>query len=143
MKRFSLAIPHFYSLLLNQEPEKDGEIIDRLEKALRQFVAVLDQSGPYCMGGRELTLADVHCAPFLHRFSIALPYWRGYDFLQVDHRLARLLMALESVPEFQADTLSAAEYIQAYSHYAHAGITVAGRGVFAGRGRSGPSHSNL
>jgi len=133
MKRFNDVIAPGYTLLMNQDPSKDAEIAEKLNGTLAKFETALDNESGFCVG-TTVTLADVHCAPFLHRFNILLPHYRGHDMLASFPRLSKLLGAVEALPEFQADNIAGEEFITIYGIYAHAqkwsedGLTFAGRG---------------
>lgn len=67
------------------------------------------------------TQADVAVVPFLHRFSILLPHYRGFDLLGegVDaDRLRTLLETVRGLKAFQDTTESDDFYIKVYSAYA-------------------------
>ncbi|CAE8741979.1 unnamed protein product [Polarella glacialis] len=66
MKRFSDSVASCYQLLMNQDPAKDQEYADAIKAKWTKFADVLDKNGPFCFGS-SVTMADVHCAPFLYR----------------------------------------------------------------------------
>eukprot|EP00930_Biecheleria_cincta_P071098 TRINITY_DN58647_c0_g1_i1.p1 TRINITY_DN58647_c0_g1~~TRINITY_DN58647_c0_g1_i1.p1 ORF type:complete len:305 (-),score=38.84 TRINITY_DN58647_c0_g1_i1:163-1032(-) len=100
MKVFNAVPPAVVALLKNQEPEADDALMQNLDSALRNFVETLDTES-FCVGSTP-TLADVHCAPFLHRFSVVLQHYREYDMFQRHSRLARVFKAVASLPEWKA-----------------------------------------
>ncbi len=61
--------------------------------------------------------ADIAVLPFLERFSVLLPHYRGYDPLAVDERLRAWLNAARQRPAFQETTLPAEDFIKGYGGY--------------------------
>ncbi|CAE8723207.1 unnamed protein product, partial [Polarella glacialis] len=119
MKRFNDTLTCFYQLLMNQDPAKDQECADAIKAKLTKFADVLDKNGPFCFGS-SATMADVHCAPFLYRFSLLLPHWRGFNPLEGLPRLQQALKACEKMPEFhQLMPISSDDIIPAYELYAN------------------------
>ena len=59
-----------FGLLRNQDPAKDQEWADKIRSSMQKFRLVLDKEGSFCIGN-AVSLADVHCGPFLYRLSAA------------------------------------------------------------------------
>ena len=59
-----------FGLLRNQDPAKDQEWADKIRSSMQKFRLVLDKEGGFCIGN-AVSLADVHCGPFLYRLSAA------------------------------------------------------------------------
>mmetsp|Transcript_4428 Transcript_4428/g.10296 ORF Transcript_4428/g.10296 Transcript_4428/m.10296 type:complete len:265 (+) Transcript_4428:72-866(+) len=133
MKKFNDVVAPCYQLLMNGDPAADKDKIAVIEEKLGKFVAVLDPSGPFALGS-QISLADIHAAPFLHRFKILLKHYRGYDILAGQERAAALLAAVEALPAFAETALSPEQFIGIYELYANQ-MKIEG-GKFAGRGQS-------
>jgi len=134
MKRFSDSVASCYQLLMNQDPAKDQEYADAIKAKWTKFADVLDKNGPFCFGS-SVTMADVHCAPFLYRFSLLLPHYRSFNPLADLPRLQQVLEACEKMPEFhQLQPIASDDILSAYELYAN-GQKLSEEG-FGGRGRS-------
>lgn len=141
MKRFTDVIGPAYALLMNQAPAKDADRAAALTAKLAAFERSLDREADFCFGS-TVTMADVHCSPFLYRLSIANSHWRGYDMfsgLEGD-RLRRLLARIAEEPEFQQLTpITEQQVIDTFAIYANAHTFAKSptkERLFAGRGRS-------
>jgi len=117
MKRFNDVLPLLFRLLANQDKAMHAAIGKELEAKLQCFEGCLDEAGPWAVGG-SCSLADIHCAPFLHRFQITLRHYRGYHLLSSTPRVAGLLFAVQATPEFQESVLSDEDYIAGYAENA-------------------------
>lgn len=140
MKRFNDVIGACYRLLLNQDPAADFELAATIKSNLETFATALDTTSDFCVSDKP-TLADVHCGPFLWRFSHLLPYYRGYDlFTGVPGKLKMLLSKIEALPELhKLNPISAEQIIEAYEGYSNGKIMAESPkpgAVWAGRGRS-------
>jgi len=133
MKKFNDVVAPCYQLLMNGDAATDKDKAAVIEEKLAKFVAVIDPAGPFTLGS-QISLADVHAAPFLHRFKILLKHWRGYDLLAGQDRVAALLAAVEALPAFAETTLTPEQFIGIYELYANQ-MKIEG-GKFAGRGQS-------
>lgn len=140
MKFFNDVVMACYGLLLNQDPAADAEKAAAIQTKLERFAGVLDTKTAFCVSDQP-TLADVHCGPFLWRFNILLPHYRGYDlFKGVPVKVKELLAKIEALPELHVLTpISPEELKSAYEAYAH-GRKMADEpklgAVWAGRGKS-------
>jgi glutathione S-transferase len=71
--------PAQYTLLMNDDPDKDDELERNLEDALYTLQAsLLASGGPYLMG-KHFTLADAHVLPFFLRLVVSLKHFKGYE----------------------------------------------------------------
>lgn len=141
MKRFGDVVMQCYGLLLNQDPAADDEKSKNITAKLAKFAEAIDSEGPFCFGEKP-TLADVHVGPFLYRFNILLPHFRGFDLFanQPSDRLRELSAKIESLPEFQKLVpISAEGLIDTYIAYAHGNKWAESPTIenkYAGRGKS-------
>eukprot|EP00931_Biecheleriopsis_adriatica_P009658 TRINITY_DN110723_c0_g1_i1.p1 TRINITY_DN110723_c0_g1~~TRINITY_DN110723_c0_g1_i1.p1 ORF type:complete len:283 (+),score=62.55 TRINITY_DN110723_c0_g1_i1:30-878(+) len=139
MKMFNAVPACIVTLLKNQDPSKDAELAGRLTDTLGKFVAVLEDESDFCIG-QVCTLADVHAVAFLHRFSVVLKHYRGFDMLREHPRLGRVLGAVMAMPEYQSLMqeygVTDAKFIEAYELYANDGIWSQDGTKLAGRGQS-------
>jgi len=119
MKKFNDVVPTLYGLIFNQDAEQDAAKIEAIRTKMAAWVATLHSEGPFSNGSKP-TLADVHAAPFLHRFQYLLSHYRAFDPLEGQARARTLLEAMEALPAFQETTLTAEKYISAYAGYAGA-----------------------
>ena len=134
MKKFNDVIPGLFGLLRNQDGSKDQDWADKINSSLQKFSAVLSKESDFCVGSR-VSLADVHCAPFLHRLSVGLLHFRDFQLLS-DPRIEKLLKTVAGLPEFQNGNLPDKDIIANYEFVAH-GSRWGGDGKsFRGRGRS-------
>jgi len=141
MKRFNDVVAQCYGLLLNQDPAADAEKAKTLTAKLAKFAEAIDKEGEFCFGDKP-TLADVHAGPFLYRFNILLPFYRGFDLFadQPSDRLRKLGEKIETMPEFQRLTpVTADGLIATYAAYAHGhkwADAPTKENKYAGRGKS-------
>lgn len=71
--------PAQYTLLMNDDPDKDYELERNLEDALDILqTALITRGGPYLMG-KHFTLADAHVLPFFLRLVVSLKHFKGYE----------------------------------------------------------------
>ena len=163
MKSFNAMPSAIIALLKNQDPRNDRRLVATLDDAAAKFVSSLDDDsgdGPdarFCIGGR-CTLADVHAAPFIYRFSIVLRHYRGYCLTTRHPRLSSVLQAVEALPEWEAlldpvnkayPPVTAEALVGLYAAYANQGVwaegpngpVLAGRGVAAAAGDVGKQAS--
>ena len=121
------AIPGLYkSLIAAATPKKFDPLyasakddLGFLEKLFEAAAEGRDaaSNGPFFLG-KELSLADVALAPFLHRFKVTLGHFgKVTDFLGSTPRLAAMLAAVEALPAFQQTTLPPDEFIKGYASY--------------------------
>jgi len=134
MKKFNDVVPGLFGLLRNQEPSQDKEWACKITTSLQRFAAVLSAESDFCVG-KSISLADVYCAPFLHRLSVALAYFRDFQ-LVADPRIARLTSAVTALPEFQNGNLPDEDIVGNYEFVAHGSKWAADGKSFQGRGRS-------
>jgi len=139
MKFFNAVPGLIVQLLKNQHPEKDAELSEKLSVALGKFAAVLEEESDFCVGA-TCTLADVHSVPFLHRFSVVLKHYRGYDMVHAHPRLDALLRTVMALPEYQAMVneygVTDARFVAQYEYYANDGKWSEDSTLLGGRGRS-------
>eukprot|EP00656_Telonema_subtile_P017687 TRINITY_DN19531_c0_g1_i2.p1 TRINITY_DN19531_c0_g1~~TRINITY_DN19531_c0_g1_i2.p1 ORF type:complete len:264 (+),score=74.80 TRINITY_DN19531_c0_g1_i2:79-870(+) len=101
MKKFNDVVGALYGSLMNKDPDQDPAKQEAVSAKLQAWEGTLDTEGPFSLGG-ELSLADVHAAPFLHRFKSTLAHHRGFDVLAEHPRASALLAAVEALPQFEA-----------------------------------------
>ena len=115
---------------MNQDPSADVEKADAITIKLDKFADALGE-GPFCFGEMP-TMADVHCGPFLFRFSKLLKHYRDFDIFSnrpSGDRLRKLLASIEEyggdpergiLPAFQRLTpVTDEELLAVYSLYSH------------------------
>jgi 2-desacetyl-2-hydroxyethyl bacteriochlorophyllide A dehydrogenase len=130
-----------FALLGNQDPAKDEELGAAVAKKVTAWAEKLDADSAYCFGD-EVTMADVHAAPFLWRFSHALSHFRGYDIFAgpKGERVRKFMDKVLAHPAFLKHVpLSSDQAISGFAALAH-GNKVAENPTadapYAGRGRS-------
>lgn len=70
--------PAQFTYLMNNDKDKDQELLEKIEKALAVLEDALQSSGgPYLMG-EEFTLADIHVLPFFLRLVVTFEHFKGY-----------------------------------------------------------------
>ena len=97
-----------YTLISNQKPEKDHELAANLYEKLAACARILrskSADGPFFLG-EQLSVADIALVPFLDRFEVTLPFYRGFELLPVAELpelapLQQLLGACRKRPAFQ------------------------------------------
>lgn len=114
MKKFNDVIPPGYGILFNRDATKDDENNAKCNTSVSVFEALLDPVGPFALGA-EVSLADIHAAPFLHRFQHTLKHWRSFDILAGHERVQKLLGAFEALPAVQETTMTAEQFIASYA----------------------------
>lgn len=134
MKKFNDVVPGLFGLLRNQDPAKDQEWADKIRSSMQKFRLVLDKDGGFCIGN-AVSLADVHCGPFLYRLSVALAHYRGFQLLE-DARILELCNAVKALPEFQNGSCPEQDVIANYAFVAHGSQWGKDGKSFSGRGQS-------
>jgi len=140
MKKFNDVVGCCYGLLTNQDPSLDAEKAAALKTRLEKFAEVLDADKDFCVSDKP-SLADVHCGPFLWRFSLLLPHYRSYDLFEgLPEKLQKLKNNIVALPAFQKLTpITDEDIISSYKSYAngfkYADVPTADK-PFAGRGKS-------
>jgi len=114
MKKFGDIIGPCYGLLFNKDPAQDAAKVEVIKQKMAAWVSTLAETGPFALGA-NMSLADVHAAPFLHRFVHTLSAHRNFHILEGFPRAKGLVQAVEKLPAFQETTLPAEKFIQAYS----------------------------
>jgi len=117
MKKFNDIVGAAYGCLMNKDPAADQAKKEALNSKMQSWVSTLNEEGPFALGS-EISLADVHSAPFLHRFKNTLTVYRQVDILSEHPRAATLLAAVEELPAFEETTLSADKFVDVYAGYA-------------------------
>ncbi|KAH6895184.1 hypothetical protein B0T10DRAFT_477324 [Thelonectria olida] len=87
-------IPPFFALLKAEDPTSQAEPFSMLQNTIKPLVQAADEEGPFFLGS-QLSLVDVHFAPFALRFSRILAPLRGWSMPAKGSRLARWIEALE------------------------------------------------
>jgi len=113
MKRFNDVVGAGYGILFNKDSEQDATKAQGLREKIEKWVLTLDPSGPFTLGDTP-SLADVHAAPFLHRFKTTLSYYRGVNVLE-NQRAVALCEATEALPGFLETSLPPEKFIAGYS----------------------------
>lgn len=71
--------PAQFTFLMNKDSEKDKDMIQALERALKVLQDHLSiRGGPYLMG-KEFSLADIHVLPFFLRLVVSLKHFKRYE----------------------------------------------------------------
>jgi len=115
-----------YGLLMNQDPEKDALLRDKIYKGLSEYVRLASPMGPFFLG-ETLSLADVLLIPMWDQFRFLVPHYRGVDFIPEDDvafpwaaRMRNWATAVEGLDSFKACRLDKDAYIRLYAGYAGA-----------------------
>eukprot|EP00980_Cylindrotheca_fusiformis_P018351 scaffold5997_cov133-Cylindrotheca_fusiformis.AAC.2 len=81
--------PSQFTLLMNKDPEKETELIEKIEKALNVLEETLaGKGGPYLMG-EAFSIADIHLLPFFLRLTVTLKHYKNYELPK--EKFSRLL----------------------------------------------------
>lgn len=71
------VVPAFYALLAAVGEAAQSAAIEKLQGDIASLVQVADERGPYFLGG-QMSLVDIHLAPFVVRMSRILQPFRGW-----------------------------------------------------------------
>jgi glutathione S-transferase len=84
VKIFDGGLSSLYGVLMNKDPSADNDKIKAALTFLRDIESIYEKqsAGPFFLGD-TFSLADLSLLPFLHRFSVLLPFYRGVDLLNV------------------------------------------------------------
>lgn len=104
-------------LLFEKDRHRAAELTQQLIEILRLLNARLiaqSATGPFFLG-EQLTVADIHVAPFLDRWEATLAYWRNFEVLADPEltRLREMMRACRVRPAFQATSQTSDYYIWA------------------------------
>ncbi|KAK0737677.1 hypothetical protein B0T21DRAFT_286491 [Apiosordaria backusii] len=100
-------VPSFYLVLSTTEEEAKRRAVDKLERDIAELVQAAGEDGPYFLGG-DLTLVDIHLAPFAIRLPYILRQLPGWTPPPPESRWKKWLDALEQ-NEFVKNTTSKPE----------------------------------
>jgi len=114
MKKFNDIVGGGYGMLFNRDVTKDEELKTKCNALVSVFESTLDPVGPFALGA-ELSLADVHSAPFFHRFQHTLKHYRSFEILAGHERLQKLVVAFEALPAMKETTLLPEQFIASYA----------------------------
>jgi glutathione S-transferase len=84
IKTFDGGLSSLYGVLMNKDPSLDTDKIKAALTFLREIESIFEKqsAGPFFLGDR-FSLADISLVPFVFRFSVLLPFYRGVDLLNV------------------------------------------------------------
>ncbi|OBS27393.1 hypothetical protein FPOA_01335 [Fusarium poae] len=102
-------VPNFHKLIHNQNPGFEHEAADRLQSSIDILVRGADEKGPFFLG-QDLSLVDIHLAPFALRLSRVLAPTRGWCIPPAGSRWAKWLDAIEGDRSVRATTSDHALY---------------------------------
>lgn len=111
MKLFTDVVSSGFDLLRNKEKAMEQAKLAAFSGKLAKFASSLGTQGPFCFGDKP-TMADVHSAPFLWRFGMMFPFFKGYDLWAGQasgQRLPELIESQAALPAFQEVLPIAAE----------------------------------
>ncbi|HBB35175.1 MAG TPA: glutathione S-transferase family protein [Cyanobacteria bacterium UBA9273] len=112
--------PAFYKLLLTQEPQKQQEWFDELEKHLlfmeNEGLSKRSADEPYWLG-KSLSLVDLSFAPWFERWPV-LEHYRGLSLPGSCTRLQEWWHRMQNCWVVQQTAHPPEFHIQQYSHYA-------------------------
>ncbi|RGP65227.1 hypothetical protein FLONG3_9314 [Fusarium longipes] len=97
-------VTYFYKLVQNRDPGFEHEAADHLQSSIDTLVGAADEKGPFFLG-EDISLVDVHLAPFAIRLSRVLSHTQRWYLPLSGSRWARWLDAIEGHPSVRA-TLS-------------------------------------
>lgn len=102
-------MPNFHKLVQNQDPSFEHGAADRLQGSINTLVGAADEKGPFFLG-QDLSLVDIHLAPFALRLSRVLVSTCGWCLPPSGSRWARWLGAIEGDRSVRATTSNHALY---------------------------------
>jgi glutathione S-transferase len=110
-------LPMFYKLLLEQDPERQQELAQRLSDTLRYMErnGVAAQDGDYWLGAR-LTLVDLAFYPFFERFPV-LDHYRNYRLPGECARLQQWIAAMQTRASVEQTRNPVEIYVKRYARY--------------------------
>ncbi|GFH53673.1 glutathione S-transferase [Chaetoceros tenuissimus] len=110
-----------FTYLMNKDSEKDQELKEAMEDALKMYEDTLAETrGPFLMGA-DFTIADLHLLPFLQRLVITLKYWKNYELPQAKFgRLSKWLDACLDRDSVKESSMSERDTIEVYKKFVEA-----------------------
>ncbi|RSL46898.1 hypothetical protein CEP53_010145 [Fusarium sp. AF-6] len=96
-------VPPLFTLLQTQEIALQHDASERLQTSIDSLVQAADEQGPFFLGP-NLSLVDIHLAPFALRLPRILTSLRGWSPPPPGSRWARWLDAIESDESIRATT---------------------------------------
>ena len=70
-----------FTYLMNNDIEKDKELVTAMEDALLMYEEQLEKSGGPFLMGEHFTLSDIHVLPFILRLVVSLKHFKNYELL--------------------------------------------------------------
>jgi glutathione S-transferase len=110
-------IPHFYSYLQAQEPEKQAEEATAFRDEIEKLVKAAHAEGPFFLGS-ELSFVDIQFAPWVIRLNRVLKPYRGWPEPEPGSRWAKWIAAIEGDGFVKATTSGEELYLDSYERYA-------------------------
>ncbi len=121
-------VPTFYKLLLNQDPQKQGELAQELRNHLlfmeREGISKLPKDGPYWLG-KPVTLLDLAFYPWFERWAV-LEHYRSFTMPSECVYLKQWWEAISNRDSVKSILQPPDFYIEQYVQYANntaSGIT--------------------
>ncbi|WXC55540.1 hypothetical protein SNK03_001487 [Fusarium graminearum] len=102
-------VPNFHKLVRNHDPSFGNGAADRLQASIDTLAGAADEKGPFFLG-QDLSLVDIHLAPFALRLSRVLVSTCGWCLPPSGSRWARWLGAIEGDRSVRATTSNQALY---------------------------------
>jgi glutathione S-transferase len=120
------GVSGMYGLLMNQDPAKDQEILDKVHGHWAQFAKLANADGPFFLGKR-FSLADVMLMPMYDQFRFVWSHYRGAEIIPSDAaafpwvpRAQAWAKAVEERESFKKYSQGKETYVKAYAGYAAA-----------------------
>ena len=109
---FEDVIQGYYKYLTASS--KDEEEMGKLAfcKALKNLETEIE--GPFCLG-ESFSVAECYAAPWVHRFDVVVPYFRGaqlQDLIVTDSKVAQWMQAVLQRPSVQSTNVPSSSLLQ-------------------------------
>jgi len=120
------GVSGMYGLVMNQDPAKDQEYVDKVYGHWATFAEMADKEGPYFLG-KAFSLADLNLIPMYDQFRFVWKHYRGADLIPDDAekfpwapRVKAWAEAVKGRESFTAHSQGEEAYTTAYAGYAAA-----------------------
>lgn len=110
-------LPHFYSYLQAQTPDKQAEEGKKFKEEIKKLVQAADPEGPFFLGS-QLSFVDIQFAPWVIRLNKVLKPYRGWPEPEEGSRWAKWIRAIEEDPAVKGTTSGDELYSDSYERYA-------------------------
>lgn len=118
------GVSGMYGLVMNQNPENDQLVLDRVYGMWKTFAEMADKEGPYFLG-KTFSLADVMLMPVYDQFRFVWKHYRAADLVPDDAekfpwapRVKAWAEAVQGRESFKTHSQGEEAYIKFYAYYA-------------------------